>query len=72
MYRQIRRETCVLPVPGSPTIMMTSLSDAVAPTTSSGVAFSPSGMTCGLGLSITFILFSGCVYLCLGMDFGRL
>lgn len=32
--------------------MITSLSDAVAPTTSSGVAFCPSGMTCGLGLSI--------------------
>lgn len=46
----MRLETCVLPVPGRPTMMMMSLSDAVAPTTSSGVAFSPSGMTCGLGL----------------------
>lgn len=52
MYRQIRLETCVLPVPGNPTMMITSLSEAVAPTTSSGVAFSPSGILCGFGLSI--------------------
>ena len=37
-------------------MMMISLSDAVAPTTSSGVAFFPSGMTCGLGLSMVSIL----------------
>ncbi len=52
MYREIRRETWVFPVPGRPTMMMMSLSEAVAPTTSRGVAFSPSGITCGLGLSI--------------------
>jgi len=32
--------------------MMTSLSEAVAPTTSRGVAFTPSGITWGVGLSI--------------------
>ena len=33
-------------------MMITSLSEAVAPTTSRGVAFSPSGMRWGIGLSI--------------------
>jgi len=33
-------------------MMMTSLSDAVVPVTSSGVAFSPSGSRCGMGLSM--------------------
>ena len=56
MYRQIRLETCVLPVPGNPTMIITSLSDAVAPTTSSGVAFSPSGILCGFGLSMAGIV----------------
>jgi len=37
-------------------MMMISLSDAVAPTTSSGVAFFPSGITCGFGLSMVAIL----------------
>jgi len=39
--------------------MMTSLSEAVAPTTSRGVAFTPSGITWGVGLSI--LGFSGMV-----------
>jgi len=36
--------------------MMTSLSEAVAPTTSRGVAFTPSGITCGVGLSMLGIM----------------
>jgi hypothetical protein len=42
----------VLPVAGSPTMIMTSLSLAVVPMTSRGVAFSPSGRRWGIGLSI--------------------
>lgn len=42
-----------VPVAGNPTIIMTSLSLAVVPITSSGAAFSPSGKRCGVGLSTT-------------------
>jgi len=34
----------------TPTMMMTNLSVAVQPMTSNGAAFSPSGITCGVGL----------------------
>ena len=53
----MRLETKVLPAPGRPTMIMMSLSDAVAPTTSRGVALTPSGIKCGLGLSMIGILF---------------
>jgi len=40
-------------------MMMMSLSEALAPTTSSGVAFWPSGITWGVGLSMDAILKGG-------------
>jgi len=58
----------VLPVPGRPTRMMTSLSEAVAPTTSRGVALTPSGITWGVGLSI--LGFSGMMVVVVGLGEG--
>jgi len=48
--------------------MMTSLSEAVAPTTSRGVAFTPSGITWGVGLSI--LGFSGMMVVVGGLGEG--
>jgi hypothetical protein len=44
--------TANVPVAGNPTMMITNLSDAVVPITSSGAALSPSGNRWGIGLSI--------------------
>ena len=49
-FAKMSAKESTLTYAGRPTMTITILSEALTPITSSGVAFSPSGMTCGIGL----------------------